>query len=146
MCQFLKENATQAYNDLDLIFGVDLSSARTYDRIKTAVLDSLLDFLPAGVSRTRMLSCSLKEAYVSKMVKVTEGDRYVWQPVDSNWERGRGGGGGGGASHNTCSCLLLFIVIVVVIAVVVVFGVVGTRARGFDDVAGQMLTKGNEMS
>lgn len=60
-----------AYNDLDLIFGVDLSSARTYDRIKTAVLDALLDFLPAGVSRSRMLSCSLKEAYVSKMVKVT---------------------------------------------------------------------------
>lgn len=59
-----------AYNDLDLIFGVDLSSARTYDRIKTAVLDALLDFLPAGVSRSRMLSCSLKEAYVSKMVKV----------------------------------------------------------------------------
>ena len=57
-----------------------------------------------------------------------------------------GGGAGEGASHNTCSCLLLFIVIVVVIAVVVVFGVVGTRARGFDDVAGQMLTKGNEMS
>lgn len=99
MCQFLKENATQAYNDLDLIFGVDLSSARTYDRIKTAVLDSLLDFLPAGVSRTRMLSCSLKEAYVSKMVKVTEGDRYVWQPVDSNWERGRWGGGGGVTQH-----------------------------------------------
>nr|CAH0103589.1 unnamed protein product [Daphnia galeata] len=74
----------QAYNDLDLIFGVDLSSARTYDRIKTAVLDSLLDFLPAGVSRTRMLSCSLKEAYVSKMVKVTEGDRWSLISLGTN--------------------------------------------------------------
>ena len=44
------------------------NAARTYDRIKNAVLESLLDFLPAGVARTRMLSCSLKEAYVSKMV------------------------------------------------------------------------------
>jgi hypothetical protein len=69
---------------LDLIFGVDLSSARTYDRIKTAVLDSLLDFLPAGVSRTRMLSCSLKEAYVSKMVKVTEGDRWSLISLGTN--------------------------------------------------------------
>nr|CAG4636185.1 EOG090X06J2 [Eubosmina coregoni] len=74
----------QAYNDLDLIFGVDLSSARTYDRIKTAVLDALLDFLPAGVSRTRMLSCSLKEAYVSKMVKVTEGDRWSLISLGTN--------------------------------------------------------------
>ncbi|KAK4005385.1 terminal nucleotidyltransferase 5C isoform X2 [Daphnia magna] len=74
----------QAYNDLDLIFGVDLSSARTFDRIKTAVLDSLLDFLPAGVSRTRMLSCSLKEAYVSKMVKVTEGDRWSLISLGTN--------------------------------------------------------------
>nr|CAG4646270.1 EOG090X06J2 [Macrothrix elegans] len=74
----------QPYNDLDLIFGVDLSSARTYDRIKTAVLDSLLDFLPPGVSRTRMLSCSLKEAYVSKMVKVTEGDRWSLISLGTN--------------------------------------------------------------
>ena len=73
-----------SYNDLDLIFGVDLSSARTYDRIKTAVLDSLLDFLPAGVSRSRMLSCSLKEAYVSKMVKVTEGDRWSLISLGTN--------------------------------------------------------------
>lgn len=80
----LDRNQPQAYNDLDLIFGVDLSSARTYDRIKTAVLDSLLDFLPAGVSRTRMLSCSLKEAYVSKMVKVTEGDRWSLISLGTN--------------------------------------------------------------
>ena len=83
----MKENTAQAYNDLDLIFGVDLSSGRTYDRIKTAVLDSLLDFLPAGVSRTRMLSCSLKEAYVSKMVKVTEGDR--WSLISLGNHRGK---------------------------------------------------------
>lgn len=76
--------SSTGYNDLDLIFGVDLSSARTYDRIKTAVLDSLLDFLPAGVSRTRMLSCSLKEAYVSKMVKVTEGDRWSLISLGTN--------------------------------------------------------------
>lgn len=62
------------YNDLDLIFLVDLSNPRNFDKIKTAVLDSLLDFLPEGVKR--MSSCSLKEAYVHKMVKVTDSDRW----------------------------------------------------------------------
>nr|CAG4647914.1 EOG090X06J2 [Moina brachiata] len=80
----LDRGQAQPYNDLDLIFGVDLSSARTYDRIKTAVLESLLDFLPEGVSRTRMHSCSLKEAYVSKMVKVTEDGRWSLISLGTN--------------------------------------------------------------
>lgn len=68
---------TQPYNDLDLIFGVEFSTGRNYDRVKTAVLNSLLDLLPDGVSRKRITTCSLKEAYVSKMVKVNnDGDRW----------------------------------------------------------------------
>lgn len=59
------------YNDLDLIFAVDLSSQRNFDKVKTAVLDSLLDFLPEGVVKKRISTCSLKEAYVHKMVKVS---------------------------------------------------------------------------
>ncbi|XP_045136848.1 terminal nucleotidyltransferase 5C-like isoform X2 [Portunus trituberculatus] len=66
----------QAYNDLDLIFAVDLSSPRSYDRVKNAVLEVLLDFLPAGVSKRRMSSCSMKEGYVHKMVKVNDTDRW----------------------------------------------------------------------
>lgn len=68
---------SQPYNDLDLIFGVDLTNGRNYDRVKTAVLNSLLDLLPEGVNRKRISTCSLKEAYVSKMVKVNnDGDRW----------------------------------------------------------------------
>lgn len=78
----------QPYNDLDLIFGVELSTPRCYDRVKTAVLESLLDFLPEGVSKKRISSCSLKEAYVHKMVKVTtEGDR--WSLISLSNTRGR---------------------------------------------------------
>lgn len=62
---------SQPYNDLDLIFGVELSTPRNYERVKTAVLASLYDLLPEGVSRKRISTCSLKEAYVSKMVKVS---------------------------------------------------------------------------
>lgn len=61
----------QPYNDVDLIFGVELSSPRNFDKVKAAVLSSLYDMLPDGVSRKRISTCSLKEAYVSKMVKVS---------------------------------------------------------------------------
>ena len=68
---------SQPYNDLDLIFAVELSSGRNYDKVKAAVLGSLFDLLPEGVSRKRITTCSLKEAYVSKMVKVNnDGDRW----------------------------------------------------------------------
>lgn len=69
----------QSYNDLDLIFAVEFSSNRHFDRVKSAVLSSLFDLLPEGVSRKRITQCSLKEAYVGKMVKVNnnnDGDRW----------------------------------------------------------------------
>ncbi|XP_034945859.1 terminal nucleotidyltransferase 5C [Chelonus insularis] len=77
---------SQPYNDLDLIFGVELTSGRHFDRVKTAVLGSLFDLLPEGVSRKRITTCSLKEAYVSKMVKVTDGDR--WSLISLGNSRG----------------------------------------------------------
>ena len=73
-----------SYNDLDLIFSVDLATGKAYDRVKTAVLDSLLELLPPGVSRKRMSSCSLKEAYVSKMVKVNDTDRWSLITLGNN--------------------------------------------------------------
>ncbi|KAJ9589705.1 hypothetical protein L9F63_017077, partial [Diploptera punctata] len=78
---------SQPYNDLDLIFGVELSGGRNFDRVKTAVLGSLFDLLPEGVSRKRITTCSLKEAYVSKMVKVNhDGDR--WSLISLGNSRG----------------------------------------------------------
>ena len=77
----------QPYNDLDLIFGVELTNGRNYDKVKAAVLGSLFDLLPEGVSRKRITTCSLKEAYVSKMVKVcNDGDR--WSLISLGNSRG----------------------------------------------------------
>jgi len=76
-----------AYNDLDLIFGVDLSNHRNFDKVRAAVLDSLLDFLPDGTIKKRISTCSLKEAYVHKMVKVTDGDR--WSLISLSNKAGR---------------------------------------------------------
>ncbi|XP_014232613.1 uncharacterized protein LOC106656271 isoform X1 [Trichogramma pretiosum] len=78
----------QPYNDLDLIFGVELNSSRNYDRIKAAVLGSLFDLLPEGVSRKRITTCSLKEAYVSKMVKVNNNDGDRWSLISLGNSRG----------------------------------------------------------
>jgi len=73
-----------SYNDLDLIFTVDLPSQKHYERVKVAVLDSLLDLLPEGTSKKRMSSCTLKEAYVSKMVKVNDSDRWSLIALGNN--------------------------------------------------------------
>lgn len=75
------------YNDLDLIFGVELSSGRNFEKVKTAVLSSLFDLLPEGVSRKRITTCSMKEAYVGKMVKVNhDGDK--WSLISLGNSRG----------------------------------------------------------
>ncbi|XP_045460958.1 terminal nucleotidyltransferase 5C [Harmonia axyridis] len=83
---------SQPYNDLDLIFAVELSTQKHFDRVKSAVLGSLYEMLPDGVSRKRISTCSLKEAYVSKMVKVNnnnnDGDR--WSLITLGNARGRG--------------------------------------------------------
>lgn len=73
-----------SYNDLDLIFSVDLSTGKAYERVKCAVLESLMQLLPEGVSRKRMSSCSMKEAYVSKMVKVNDSDRWSLITLGNN--------------------------------------------------------------
>lgn len=73
-----------SYNDLDLIFTLELPTQKHYERVKQAVLDSLLDLLPEGTSKKRMSSCTLKEAYVSKMVKVNDSDRWSLIALGNN--------------------------------------------------------------
>ncbi len=67
------EESSQIYNDLDLIFAVELSSGRHFDRVKTAVLNSLLDLLPEGVSRKRISTCSLKEVSDKSLLAISYG-------------------------------------------------------------------------
>ncbi|CAG0883819.1 unnamed protein product [Cyprideis torosa] len=72
----LAAEENQPYNDLDLIFAVDLSSPKNFESIKNSVLESLLDFLPANARKDRLSCAAVKEAYVHKMVKVNETDRW----------------------------------------------------------------------
>jgi hypothetical protein len=84
-----QEVQVQPYNDVDLIFGVDLSNHSELQKIKNCVLGCLLQFLPDGVNKDRMTSCSLKEAYVQKLVKVCNerGDR--WSLISLSNNKGR---------------------------------------------------------
>lgn len=68
----------QEFNDVDLIFGVDLSNHNELQKIRNCVLGCLVNFLPDGTHKDKISSCTLKEAYVQKMVKVCNehGDRW----------------------------------------------------------------------
>lgn len=84
----------QTYTDLDLIFGVELSNAKDLEKIKAGVLDCLLQWLPDGVSKDRMSSCMLKEAYVKKLVKVlpnssSKDNGDMWSLISLNNNKGK---------------------------------------------------------
>lgn len=68
----------QEFNDVDLIFGVDLSNQNELQKIRNCVLGCIVNFLPDGTNKEKISSCTLKEAYVQKMVKVCNehGDRW----------------------------------------------------------------------
>eukprot|EP00057_Strongylocentrotus_purpuratus_P002300 XP_003724224.1 PREDICTED: protein FAM46C-like [Strongylocentrotus purpuratus] len=73
----LSTETNQSYNDLDLIFGVDLSKTENLDIIRDAVFECLLNFLPEDVNKERMTSCTMQEAYTEKMVKIyNDNDRW----------------------------------------------------------------------
>ena len=76
------------YNDLDLIFNVKLATSEDFMKIKNGVLETLIEFLPSEVSRERISSCTMKEAYVRKMVKVTN-KHDVWSLISLTNEEGR---------------------------------------------------------
>jgi len=80
------ESAT--YNDLDLIFHVRLETSADFTLIKNAVLETLLNFLPSDVNKERISSVTMKEAYVKKMVKVTN-KHDVWSLISLTNDEGR---------------------------------------------------------
>lgn len=76
------------FNDIDLIFGVDLTCPQRIHMIFDVVMEALTDFLPEGVSKNRMCSATLKDAYVKKLVKVTD-DSNRWSLISLSNDEGR---------------------------------------------------------
>jgi len=81
------EDDSYTYNDLDLIFNVSLSSTSDFMTVKNSVLETLMDFLPSEVSKERISNCIMKEAYVKKMVKVTN-KQDTWSLISLTNEQG----------------------------------------------------------
>ena len=82
------EQDDYTYNDLDLIFHVKLASSADFTLIKNSVLETLMNFLPAEANKERISSVTMKEAYVKKMVKVTN-KQDVWSLISLTNEQGR---------------------------------------------------------
>lgn len=81
----LHQDTGLGYKDLDLIFRLSLSDDQAFRVVKDVVLDSLLDFLPEGVSKERISALTLKEAYVQKLVKVcNDTDRWSLISLSNN--------------------------------------------------------------
>ncbi|XP_055499361.1 terminal nucleotidyltransferase 5A-like [Leucoraja erinacea] len=83
----VKQNGT-SYKDLDVIFRVQLLGEKEFEVVKGVVLDSLLDFLPQGVNKEKITGLTLKEAYVQKMVKVSN-DHDRWSLISLSNNRGK---------------------------------------------------------
>ena len=84
----LHDTGRREYNDLDILFRIDLGDELKYQQIRTSVLTCLLDYMPSGVSKERLCSTTLEDAYVKKMVKVfNEHDR--WSLLSLRGEKGR---------------------------------------------------------
>lgn len=80
---------TFAFNDLDLIFGVDLSTSNNILKVKAAVLDSLIEFLPRHKASASIQSNSaFKDAYVQKLVRVSNGGDQ-WSLISLSNNKGR---------------------------------------------------------
>ncbi|XP_041051492.1 terminal nucleotidyltransferase 5C-like [Carcharodon carcharias] len=80
----VKQNGT-SYKDLDIIFRVELPGEEEFQVVKGVVLDCLLDFLPQGVNKEKITGLTLKEAYVQKMVKVSNDyDRWSLISLSNN--------------------------------------------------------------
>ncbi|XP_036785864.2 terminal nucleotidyltransferase 5D [Manis pentadactyla] len=74
-----------SYKDLDIIFGVELTSDQQFQVVKDTVLGCLLDFLPESVKKEKITLKTMKEAYVQKMVKVcNKHDRWSLISLSNN--------------------------------------------------------------
>ncbi|XP_029462401.1 terminal nucleotidyltransferase 5D [Rhinatrema bivittatum] len=80
----IKQNGTSC-KDLDIIFGVELPGEQAFQIVKEIVLDCLLDFLPKCVNKEKITALTMKEAYVQKMVKVSnDHDRWSLISLSNN--------------------------------------------------------------
>jgi len=85
---YVLANEQFQYSDLDLIFPISLSSEEDFDKVRDAVFDSLLSLMPIHISKSNICADTLKDVYISKMVKVCT-DEDKWSLFSLHNEYGR---------------------------------------------------------
>lgn len=75
------------YNDLDIIFKIELNSEHDLHVIKDEVLNSLYQFFPEGTQTDRISPFVLEECYVKKRVKVSNMNN-VWSLISLGGDTG----------------------------------------------------------
>ncbi len=78
-----------AYSDLDLIFPISLADEHNFDRVRSAVFAALLDLMPETANREMICADTLKDVYIRKMVKVSDGDRWSLFSLHNDFGRYR---------------------------------------------------------
>uniref|UniRef100_F1KV25 polynucleotide adenylyltransferase n=1 Tax=Ascaris suum TaxID=6253 RepID=F1KV25_ASCSU len=65
-----------AYSDLDLIFPMSFEGEDSFEKVRIAVFDALVQLMPDSTNKEKISADTLKDIYIRKMVKVSDGDRW----------------------------------------------------------------------
>ncbi|KAL3102524.1 hypothetical protein niasHS_000165 [Heterodera schachtii] len=61
------------YSDIDLIFSLDLLTDQDSERVRESVFSALLEMKPSTTIKQLIITATLRDVYIRKMVKVTDG-------------------------------------------------------------------------
>lgn len=75
------------YSDVDLIFPIGLEEDRDFERVRDAVFDALLEMMPSTTNKSAITADTLRDVYIRKMVKVTDGDRWSLFSLHNDYGR-----------------------------------------------------------
>ncbi|WKX89132.1 hypothetical protein Q1695_008632 [Nippostrongylus brasiliensis] len=76
-----------SYADLDLIFPMEVENSDSFDKVREAVFDTIMDMMPSA-NKTKINADTLKDVYIGKMVKVS-GDDDRWSLFSLHNDFGR---------------------------------------------------------
>jgi hypothetical protein len=64
------------FNDLDLIFPMDLNDTESFEKVRNVVFQVLFELMPDSTNIGMLCPDVLRDIYIRKMVKVADGDRW----------------------------------------------------------------------
>ena len=76
-----------AFSDVDLIFPIELEADQDFERVREAVFDALLEMMPSSANKAAITPDTLRDVYIRKMVKVTDGDRWSLFSLHNDYGR-----------------------------------------------------------